>query len=240
MKHLFHSRILPWFTLCAGVLGSVLQHRLFSLSDEKGLLPAGHPAGYALLALTAAVLAVVYLCTRKLTPRRFRGRFLYLLEACGHLLGGLGLFATAAWILPQSTVRLAFPAMVASFAGSLLLFSMAVFRFFRKRPPYWLAALLTAVLMVDTVAQCQAWGTVPQVLTYFFPLMAAVSLILSAYHQTARLAGRGNPGNLAFFSQSALFFCCLSLRSSQWPLYLGMLFWAAVQLCPCVCAKKEG
>lgn len=239
MKHPFHSRILPWFTLCVGGLGLALQCWLSFLTDEKGLLPAGHPAEYALLLLTAVTLFILFLATRKLTSRHIRGRFLRLTGAGIHLLGGLGLLFTAVWVLPGSTVRLAVPAMIACLLGSLVMFSMAGLQYLRKRPPYWLPAILTAVLMLDTVAQCQAWGTQPQVLSYFFPLMASVSLVLSAYHQTARCAGQGNPRSLAFFSQSALFFCCLSLYAAQWPLYLGMLFWSAGQFYPCICVKKE-
>ena len=79
----------------------------------------------------------------------------------------------------------------------------------------------------------------PQLQEYFFPLLASVFLILSAYHSTTLAAGKGHPRQLAFFSQGALFLCCLSLNSEQGLLYLGMLLWTAVQLYPCIRAKKE-
>ena len=158
---------------------------------------------------------------------------------CAYFLAGLGLLSTAVWVLPGSTIRLARVAMVVSVAGGLVMFYSAFLKLCRKRLPYWLPAMLAVVLMLDTVAQCQAWGTEPQLQVYFFPLMASVFLILSAYQKTAYAAGRGNPKLLAFFSQSALFFCCLSLDTPQWPLFAGMLFWAAVQLYPCILVKKE-
>lgn len=239
MKHPFHSRILPLFTMGAGGLGLALRIWLFSAKDGKGLLPAGHPAGFALYLLTAVTLGILFLATRELQPRRISRKFLRLSGACAYLLGGLGLILTALWVLPGSSIRLAGVATVVSLIGGLSMFYMAVLKYFRKRLPYWLPAILTVVLMLDTVAQCQAWGTMPQLQTYFFPLMASVFLILTAYHKTTFAARQGKPRLLAFFSQSALFFCCLSLNTPQWPLYLGMLFWAAVQLYPCLLVKKE-
>lgn len=239
MKHPFHSSILPLFPLGTGVLGLALRLWLFSATDEKGLLPAGHPAEYALFLLTALTMGVVFLATRNLRPRKVNKTFLHLFGTCAYLLGGAGLIATALFVLPGSTIRLATVAKIISLAGGLLMFYMAALKYLRKRLPYWLPAMLTVVLMGDTVAQCQAWGTIPQLQLYFFPLMASVFLILSAYHKTTYAAREGNLRLLAFFSQCALFFCCLSLTTKQWPLYLGMLFWAAAQLYPCILTKKE-
>ena len=61
----------------------------------------------------------------------------------------------------------------------------------------------------------------------------------TAYHKTKLTARQGNIRQLAFFSQGALYLCCLSLNTAQWPMYFGMMFWAAVQLYPCIRAKKE-
>lgn len=239
MKHPFHSRILPLFPIAAGAVGLALRVWLFSATDDKGLLPVGHPANYALYLLTAVTLGILFLATRELHPRRINREFVRLSGTCAYFLAGLGLLITAVWVLPGSTIRLARVAMVVSVVGGLVLFYSAFLKYFRKRLPYWLPAMLAVVLMLDTVAQCQAWGTEPQLQVYFFPLMASVFLILSAYQKTAYAAGRGNPKLLAFFSQSALFFCCLALDTPQWPLFSGMLFWAAVQLYPCLLAKKE-
>ena len=205
MKHPFRSHILPLFTMGAGGLGLALRIWLFSSIDDKGLLPAKHPADVLMYILTALTLGILYLATRE------------------------------AFTTPLPSRIAAFSSMVGCFA----MFIMAAFKYFRKRLPYWLPAILTVVLMLDTVAQCQIWGAVPQLQEYFFPLLASVCLILSAYYKTTLVAKKSNAKLLAFFSQSALFFCCLSLNSRQWPLYLGMLFWAAVQLFPCILMKKE-
>ncbi|MBR2423224.1 MAG: hypothetical protein IKB09_12890 [Oscillospiraceae bacterium] len=239
MKHPFHSHILPFFTMGAGGLGLALRIWLFSNTDEKGLLPAGHFADYALYILTALTLGILYLSTANLTRRRINKNLTRLLGVGGYAAGGLGLIFTAFTQLSSGSAKLAWLAVAASILGALAMFLMAALKFARKRLPYWLPAILTIVLMLDTVAQCQVWGAVPQLQAYFFPLLASIFLILSAYSKTTFAAKQGNPRRLAFFSQSALFFCCLSLNAPQWPLYLGMLFWAAAQLLPCVLMKKE-
>lgn len=239
MKHPFRSNILPFFTMGAGGLGLALRIWLFSAADEKGLLPSSHFADYALYILTAATLGILFLATRELTPRRVSKKIVRLSGACAYLLGGLGLILNAVLKLAGSSAKLAWVAVAASIIGSLAMLLMSTLKYARKRLPYWPPAILTVVLMLDTVAQCQVWGAVPQLQAYFFPLLASIFLILSAYHKTRFAARMGNPQLLAFFSQGALFFCCLSLNTSQWPLYLSMLFWAAVQLYPCILMKKE-
>ena len=111
---------------------------------------------------------------------------------------------------------------IARVAGCRLAANDTLRKFARKRLPYWLPAILTVVLMLDTVTQCQIWGAVPQLQIYFFPLLASIFLVLSAYYKTVFAAKQTGTQKLAFCSQGALFFCCLSLNTAQWPLYLGM------------------
>ena len=239
MKHPFRSNILPFFTMGAGGLGLALRLWLFSTIGEKNLLPIGHPADSLLYVLTALTLAILFLATRQLTPRRIQKKALRQNCTCAYGLGGLGLLLTAILDMSSSNARLAFVATIASALGALAMFVMAFLKFRNKRLPYQLCAILTVVLMLNTVAQCQIWGAEPQLQSYFFPLLASIFLILTAYYKTTLAASQGNPKMLAFFSQGALFFCCLSLNTPQWPLYFGMLFWAAVQIYPCIRAQKE-
>ena len=64
MKNPFRFSILPYFTMGAGGLGLALRVWLFSATDEKSLLPAGHPADAALYILTALVLGILFLAAR--------------------------------------------------------------------------------------------------------------------------------------------------------------------------------
>ena len=239
MKHPFHSRILPLFTMGAGGLGLVLRLWLYSCIDSKGLLPDGHPASFGLFLLSALTIGILFLATRELTPRRVNKQFLRISGTVAYALAGLCLILTAILKLSGSMIRLAWVAVAAALVGGLILLLMAIMRYFRKRPPYWVSAVITVVLMLNTVAQCQVWGSEPQLQEYFFPLLASVFLILSAYEKTKFTAKRGDARTLAFFSQCALFFCCISLNTAHWLLYFGMMLWAAVQFYPCIFAKKE-
>ena len=239
MKHPFRFSLLPFFTMGAGGLGLALRFWLFSATDERGLLPSNHPANSMIYILTALTMGVLFLATQKPAPRRIDKQLMRIISTCAYAIGGLCLILTAVWNLTGSNARLAWVAVAASVVGGLAMLFMAFLKFARKRLPYWLPAILTVVLMLDTVTQCQVWGAVPQLQVYFFPLLASVSLILTAYHKTVFAARQNNLRPLAFFSQSALFFCCLSLNSTQWILYFGMLFWSAVQIYPCILTKKE-
>lgn len=239
MKNPFRFSILPYFTMGAGGLGLCLRLWLFSATDEKGLLPASHPAEVLLYVLTALVLGILFLACRQVSAPPFRRGFRRTAEIVGNTAGGLGLLLTALTSLPGERSVLALLAAIICAAGSLLML-LAAFYSYRKTPmPYWLPAAVTVALMVCTVTQCRAWGAIPQVQHYFFPLLASIFLILTAYHRTTLAAKHGSRKRLAFFSQGALFFCCLSLNSSSWWLYLGMACWAAVQLLPCYHIKKE-
>lgn len=239
MKHPFRKPILPYFTLGAGALGLALRFWLFSGIDGKGLLPAGHPADSSLYILTALTLGILFLATRELTPRSVNKRILCPITGCAYVLGGLGLIFDGLLHFSSVNVRLAGVAMVSGILGGIVMLCMAVLHFMGKKPAFWMHVILTVVLMLDTVAQCQVWGSEPQLQAYFFPLLASIFLILSSYQAATLAAGQGKPKLLAFFSQSALFFCCVSLNTAQWRLYLGMLFWAAVQFYPCILSEKE-
>lgn len=239
MKNPFRSHILPRFTIIAGGLGFVLRLWLFAAIDEKMLLPVKHFADSATYILTALVFIVLFLSTRKLIPRQINKQLSGTVSALAYLLGAIGLIANGLISLSSSNVRLAVLATVASILGSVIMLCIALLKYLRRKLPYWMPALLTAALILCTIAQCQVWGAESQLQVYFFPLMASVFLILTAYHKTRLAANLGRARQLAFFSQGALYLCCLSLNNAQWPFYFAMLFWAAMQLYPCLRAKRR-
>lgn len=239
MKQLLRSHSLPVLPAAAGVLGLLLRIWLFSAIDEKGLLPAKHFADTAVFLLTAIVLGLLFLITRKPMTRPVRKGVPALAGIAGCAMGGIGFLCTGLGNLSAHTARFSGIATLAGIVGGLALLAMAVLKYFRKRAGYGFPAIVTVCLMLDTVAQCQVWGAASQLQEYFFPLMASVFLILTAYHATFLAAGQGKPQQLAFFSQGALFFCCTCLNTIHWMLYLGMLFWAAAQLYPCIRKRKE-
>lgn len=232
MKHPFRFSILPYFTMGAGGIGLCLRLWLFSATDEKGLLPASHPADTLLYILCALVLAIVFLASRESCVTPFRRRFRQIAETAGNAVGCVCLLLYA---LTRSGNILT---LCACIAGSIVLLLAAILAWQKKPLSYRLSAVLTVVLMVCTVSQCRAWGAIPQLQHYVFPLLASVFSILTAYHRTTLAAGYGKRRNLAFFSQGALFLCCLSLNSDPL-LYLGLAGWVTVQLFVCYHTKKE-
>ena len=239
MNNPFRSHMLPRFTICAGILGLLLRMWLFSAVDEKGLLPKGHFADVTLYILSAIVLVILFLSTRKLTPRRVSRQFILLSNTYTYLLGGLGMALNAAFTLSSSAVKLSWVATSASLIGTAVMVVVAILYFLGKRIPYGLHAFITVVIALNTIAQCQVWGSEPQLQNYFFPLLASVFLILTAYCITNVAVKRTMYRHLAFYSQAALYFSILSLMSPQWMLYAGMLFWAASQIYPCTRFKKK-
>lgn len=239
MKSPFRSHILPLFAVLSGLLGLLLRIWLFSATDEKGLLPVGHFADRALFILTAVTIVVIFLAARNLSPRRKHKYAIRNYSICAYYVGGLGLILNAVFTLIQSPVRLALVATIASLLGGIIMFLMADLYRVNKRISYLLPAAVTVVLMLNAVAQCQIWGSLPQIQEYFFPLMASILLILTTYERTLFSARKPRPKVLAFYSQVAAFFCIVSLNSPQWLLYLGMAIWAAVQIYPCTAIKKK-
>lgn len=232
MKNPFRFSILPYFSIGAGGLGLCLQLWLQAGTDEKGLLPASHPATVMVYILTALVFATVYLATRQVTAPSFSKNFRHMAEGIGSLAGAVSLLLHTL-TGDRGTLSLAVGAV-----GCVLLLWWALLAFQKKPFPYGLGAAVTVALMVSTVTQCRIWGSVPQVQQYFFPLLASLFLILTAYHRTTLAAKQGKRTTLAFFSQGALFLCCVAAATDP-ALYLGMGCWTAAQLLPCYHTKKE-
>ena len=232
MKHPFRFSILPYFTMGAGGIGLCLRLWLYSATDEKGLLPASHPADILLYILAALTFGVLFLATRELSPSPYRRSFRRIAETAGNLLGAIAL------LLHGLCSKQGILASSVCFVGTAILLLIAFFSLKKKVMPYQLGFALTVVLMISTIIQCRAWGAIPQIQHYFFPLLASIFLILTSYHRTKLVAKLDKRTNLAFFSQGALFLCCLSLNTNP-TLYFGMACWAAVQLFSCYPLKKE-
>ena len=239
MRSPFRSNLLPVFPITAGILGYLLRIWLFAVTDEKGLLPSRHFAGVALFWLTALVLVGILLSSIVLEPRKINKQFLRWGDSLTCIWGAVGFVLSASLVLSNSIARLAPVAKVASLAGGLAFLVMALLRLTRKRTHYILPSIITMALMLHTITYAQICGAMPQLQEYFFPLMAYIFLLLTAYYKTALLAKYPQPNLLAFFSQGAVFFCLVSLKSPQWILFLGMLPWAILQIYPCTMIKKK-
>lgn len=235
MKKIFKPGILPLFTLIASLVGFGLRLWLFlSGRNESGLLPAGHLATILSFVLTAIVLVVLILCIRPLTPM---GSYSKLFP--GWVLSGIGCAAAAAGILyvdiRDLIIQVDFVTIATLVLGLLAAAGLLILGFCRwkgKHPSFWLQAALAVYFMLHLISQYRLWSWESQLTVYFFPLMASVFLMLTAYYGAVLDADKkANRRGYVFCNQAALFFCCMSLQGSRWPFYLAMAAWVGTGLC---------
>lgn len=233
---------LPFFTLAAGLLGMILQFVLNrSGVDEKGLLVTGHFAGIALYILSALVLAGLVLAIRGLQNiSRYSRLFhpsVYAFAGCILAAAGVVISAILGRLELQDTVTL-FVTVFGAVAAVCLVF-IGIHRLKGKQPHYLFHAGVTVYLMFQLVALYRHWSPEPQLLLYFFPLLAAVFLMITAYQAACLDAMHGSRRWYVFCNQAAVFFCCLSLFSDYWLFYLAMGLWAGTNLCSLQAGKSR-
>lgn len=235
MKKIFKAASLPLFTVLTGLAGFGLRLWLFRTGiDEKGLLATNHPAGILVWILTALVIAVLALGTWKLTEiskysRLFPGNKL---AALGCILGAAGILYVNIRDLLQVKDAITIAALVLGVIAAVALILLGACRWQGKRPAFWLRSVMTVYFMLHLVSQYRLWSAESQLQIYFFPLLASVFLMLTAYHGAVLDAGKGGSRRwFAFGSLAALFFCCLSLQGASWPFYLTMALWMGTGLC---------
>ena len=244
MKKIFKPTLLPLFTLIASLVGFGLRLWLFLTgTDDKGLLPSNHIAGILSFVLTAVVLVVLVLCTRSLTPLSSYSKLFP-----AWLPAGIGCAAAATGILyvnirdliaRQDIITIA--TLVLGLVAAAAFLILGFCRLKGKHPSFWLQAVVTVYFMLHLISQYRLWSNESQLQVYFFPLLASVFLMLTAFHGAVLDAEkRTSRKSYAFFSQAALFFCCMSLQGASWPFYLAMAAWLGTNLCSMKAVKPAG
>lgn len=101
-----------------------------------------------------------------------------------------------------------------------------------KRPNFLFHGALCVYLALRTVCRYRVWSADPQLMDYFFSLMAGLLMMLTAYHHAAFDAGMGNRKLLTAFSWGGIFCCLTALSSVTWEslLYLALLLWTLCNL----------
>lgn len=233
MKNMVRPNILPWFTLGCGGLGLALRLWLYSDIDEKGLLPAAHPAAALLFILTGLTLAVLFLCVRPLNPISKYARLFP--SGMGRVLGcGAGAVGILAGVIHQYKGNGGFLHLFTLLLGALAALCLgwtAVDRLRGSRPSFLLHTVITVFFILYAVCNCRIWGAEPQIQEYVFSLLACICLMLTGYYLSVLDTRKSSRRWLVFFNQAALFFCCLSLNGENRLFYLGMILWLALDLC---------
>lgn len=236
MKKIFHTKNLPWITAIFGLAGLLLRIWLYSRMDSKGLLPQNHIAGILLYVLTGLYFAALVLLLRPLVPigKYYRLFPAGVVRAAGCAAGAAGILAAAIFLFVGKTGTLV------GVLGVLAALSMGYTAFLRlqgRRPGFWLEVVIALFFVAYGVNRCRSWGIEPQFITYFFPLLACVGLMVYAYYMAAATSG-GNRKVLVFFGQMALYCCLVSLNEQNWSFYLGMAIWLALDTCSLDCRIK--
>lgn len=230
--------IFPWFTIIEGIIGFFMQCWLFSTANERGLLPQTHFAGIASFLLLAMTLAICFLGARQekeICPDRL---FLaYPPAAAGIFLSAVG-FAVSGFTV-SGVSFLAFLTPLCGLLTGAALAYVAYCRLKGLQSEGILHCVIPVYLILRTMACCGTWSAEPQLLRYFFPLLACILLMMASYYRAALALGTADCRRYVFFSQAALFCCCLSCRGSDWLFYLSAALWLSWD-CPAPSSVRTG
>lgn len=231
MNRFSRVRMFPWVPLFAGIVGFALQFWLFSLVDNKGLLPKNHISGTLSFVLLALVLAACWFGVQNVAPTKEYCKLFPAskVAAIGGLIGAVGM-GSAAFMLPAAGfLRYLLPVCGLLGAGALVMISC--YRFKGKQPNSLLHSVVIVYLIFHTMGACRIWGAEPQVQKFFFQLIASLFLLLAGYYRASLDIQAGSSRMYVFFSQAALFCCCLCIPGEDWLFYLSAGIWMATDYC---------
>ena len=220
MKLLRRPYWFPLLSLMAGGVGFALQLWLFSSgTDYKGLIVETHPTvlPLAILSLSFPLLLglLIWRIPFKTVPSQatFVGQpvaaagiaislFLKLLPG-GFLIQALGWAAAVALLLLVS---------------------------YQSKLSFWLCSIVSAFFVALPISQYRQWSIETQLVSFFAPLLASLSLQLTCYYRTAGTVGLFYNKRFLFFGCCAVLFCAMSAAGDLWAFYFAMLVWTAAEL----------
>lgn len=240
MKNPLKPAVLPWVTLGLGGVGLALRLWLFAGVDEKGLLPAGHPADALLYVLTAIAAAVLFLSCLPLHPISKYTRLFpaSVWGAVGRGIGAIGLLYAAIAELFSNAGVLGIVTCVAGVLAAAAMGYLALCRYQGARPSFLFHGVITLFFMLYAVCRSRLWGAEPELQRFFFQLLACLLLLATAYQHCVLTVRKSSRRWFVLSSQAALFFCCLSLNAEYKLFYLCMAAWLALDLCSLHTAQR--
>lgn len=201
-----------------GMLGAGLrQWMLSSGPDEKGLYPAGHPGWILLLILTAAVLAGIWMMSRKGLS----------IAARPPIFSAVGAFAGAAGLVSFGIGQLGDTAPILKIAGLLGICAAAILAFYGisvlldKKPfslTHLLPCLTFALLMF---VQARGASREPELSRYILQLAAVAASAIAFYQQFGFDVAMGNEKANLFWRLCALYLCLIAAPGSYALLFTG-------------------
>ena len=231
MKQIPKTELFSLFSVILGLVGLALQSWLFSTADADGLLIHGHIAGILCLMLLGVVFLINHFGLKDVRPDGEQERLFpkSIFSAVGCFVAALGFLLSSLTIAAEGALLL-----VIYVFGILSGFAIAYAGFCRLQgqSAHSLLFVVVAVYLVfRTLAACQVWSAEVQVQHYVFPLLANLSLLITAYYRAAIHANMGNCRRYLLFRNVALFCCLLGAMDGDWVFYLSGALWTAVDFC---------
>lgn len=217
-----------WIALGAGAVGMVLAAWLFSAgTDEKGLYPANHPAWILLGILTVAVVAILWLLTRKAgVNRNFRQNFPNSIPAtAGCAAAVIGLLAGSFGVLATGKNLGFIAAALGVFAAISLGWSlMCRIKGQRSTMPAHILPCFFFALQLFVLGQ--EFGSEPEMYRYLYRFWAAAAMVPACYCLWSFDVNLGNRPDCLFWCLVAGY-CNLvaSVGSGQALMHLGIAAW---------------
>ncbi len=237
----FKPKWIPFISVGAGALGLCLQLWLFGTGiDSRGLLRPEHPANILSFAVLALTLGALYLCLRPLSGKPAYEKLFpkSIFPLLGSVLGAAGIFYT---VLSDVTLLQNNLAVLCCITGTLAALGMlagGALRLRSKKPHVLCHGFVALYLMVHLICRYRDWSTESELQKFFFPLLACVFLMLTAYYRAALDNLTGSRRWFVFFNYSSVFLCLGALHSENWPFYLGFAIWCLASRCSLVPEKE--
>lgn len=231
MNSSYRRFLFPWTPLSAGIIGLALRSWLLSLADDMGLLPRNHIAELLSILLLAAIMVVCALGVRKGTNREVYARLFprSSVAAFGNTFAALGLAISAFTLKAGGFLQVLVPVLGVLSGGALVV--VAYCRQKGLRPNCSLHIMVCSYLILRIMTCCRNWGAEPQLQLYIFPLLSSLFLLIASYYRAEMDVRNGDCRKYVFFSQVALFCCCLCAIGEDWLFYLAGAVWMATDFC---------
>ncbi len=226
-------RHLPVFALPLGIIGFFVRYWLLTGGlDSRELIIPEHPANILSFVLLPTTFGVFYLMLKPLTGKPAHKQLFpkSLLALFGALAAAAGLLITLLFST-QPTINYIF-----GVAAALGVAAGGILQFTKKRPNVFCHGIVALYMMLHLIFQYKQWSAEPELQEYFFPLLACIFVMLTAYHRTCLDNLSGSRKWFAFFNYGSVFLCLTSLYSENWLFYLSLGLWCFTNGCsltPC-------
>lgn len=225
-----NGKNLPHIMVILGIAMMTLRQRLaFGAVDEKGLLTAGHPLTYVLLAVAAVCMVLAILAALRMEESsNFAAASS--VSALGDCIFGLAIGLVVLRMGFGTSMLERICAVVGILCVPGLLYS-AWCRIKGKPVFFGSFAVVCVFMALYLVGRYRVWSSNPQLLDYLFAMISCVSLTMFAYQNAALCVGSGSRRMWLASGLLTISFGAAALYAwDTMALYLGSVIWGLTTL----------